>query len=416
VEEKLVRQYQIQTVFKPSSPIDRANFFAGRRKQLQRLISTIATPGQHAIIFGERGVGKTSLVSVVQDALTHQLRDKGIGFVRLNCDSESDFSSLWNRILHELKINYSVSTGFTGVRDAKISTHTLDTFLRDKTQVYPDDIRIVFKHTNPIVIILDEVDRTQQTTRRLLADTIKALSDYSSNTTLILVGVASDVDGLIDNHHSIERAIVQIRIPRMKPEEIKEILEICLKELDMEMNDDAKNLISLLSRGLPHYAHLIGQYAALEAIKYPRNRITLLDVETAIDLAIGDISHSLKQRYYSAINSNVDSLYADVLLACALADTNDSDDDLGFGYFNAGDVKIHLSELRKKTYEVRSFSKHLADLSTGKASNILERIGEARNYHYRFANPLMQPFIVMKAIQDGKIPYQRLQQILGTSG
>ena len=53
--------------FNPSAPIDRRNVFAGRSDQLAALYTVIRQRGQHAVIYGERGVGKTSLASIVAD-------------------------------------------------------------------------------------------------------------------------------------------------------------------------------------------------------------------------------------------------------------------------------------------------------------------------------------------------------------
>jgi len=47
---------------------DDRRLFRGRRSQLVRPLGVTGAPGQHAIIFGERGVGKTSLSYMVRDA------------------------------------------------------------------------------------------------------------------------------------------------------------------------------------------------------------------------------------------------------------------------------------------------------------------------------------------------------------
>ena len=54
-------------VFTPGFPISHRDFFRGRVKQLQRILETVPSPGRHPIVFGQRGVGKTSLVSILVD-------------------------------------------------------------------------------------------------------------------------------------------------------------------------------------------------------------------------------------------------------------------------------------------------------------------------------------------------------------
>ena len=47
--------------FRPSSPVDKQDLFKGRLNQLSRVFSAVQELGQHAVIYGERGVGKTSI-------------------------------------------------------------------------------------------------------------------------------------------------------------------------------------------------------------------------------------------------------------------------------------------------------------------------------------------------------------------
>ena len=59
-----------------------------------------------------------------------------------------------------------------------------------------------------LVIVFDEFDRlTDKKITTTMADTIKTLSDYSVPSTILLIGVADSVDGLVEGHQSIERAL-----------------------------------------------------------------------------------------------------------------------------------------------------------------------------------------------------------------
>src|SRR6202011_4734525 len=84
--------------------------------------------------------------------------------------------------------------------------------------------------------------------------------------TIILVGVADSVDQLIEEHQSVARALIQVRMPRMTASEIEEIISKGLKRLGMSIREDARRQIVMLAQGLPHYAHLIGRHATRAAI------------------------------------------------------------------------------------------------------------------------------------------------------
>src|SRR3954462_837951 len=62
--EALDRLRLVGEAFRPAAPIDRRSLFSGRSEQISELFSIASQPGQHAVIYGERGVGKTSLTSV----------------------------------------------------------------------------------------------------------------------------------------------------------------------------------------------------------------------------------------------------------------------------------------------------------------------------------------------------------------
>jgi ABC-type uncharacterized transport system fused permease/ATPase subunit len=61
--------FELGTVFTPAAPIDNKKLFSGRTSQLRDVIDAVNQRGQHAIIYGERGVGKTSLASVLEEYL-----------------------------------------------------------------------------------------------------------------------------------------------------------------------------------------------------------------------------------------------------------------------------------------------------------------------------------------------------------
>ncbi|MDE0209154.1 MAG: hypothetical protein OXJ64_04655, partial [Boseongicola sp.] len=77
-----------------------------------------------------------------------------------------------------------------------------------------------------LIVIIDEFDRLSRKVAGQMADTIKMLSDYAVPATLVLVGVADTVSDLIQEHTSVERALIQIPMPRMSTEEIRAIIHV----------------------------------------------------------------------------------------------------------------------------------------------------------------------------------------------
>ena len=87
--------------FTPGTPINEADLFAGRQDTVRQLQDTVLEPGRHAIIFGERGVGKTSIANVFHRSLNTETRHLHV--IRINADAADTFDSLWRKVFRRLK-------------------------------------------------------------------------------------------------------------------------------------------------------------------------------------------------------------------------------------------------------------------------------------------------------------------------
>src|SRR5688572_16220523 len=87
--ELLIGRSRVRDVFTPHQPIHSETFFFGREEQVKKIIEQINTPGQHALLYGDRGVGKSSLANVAADLLFRYVV-KGKLYIR-RCDSSTRF-------------------------------------------------------------------------------------------------------------------------------------------------------------------------------------------------------------------------------------------------------------------------------------------------------------------------------------
>lgn len=396
------RRIEITRLFSPSAPVTQQQLFAGRRPQMDRLLQAIVQTGQHAVIYGERGVGKTSLAATMADVL----QESEIA-ARANCDGTDTFDTIWRKALEEISVVQEVAgTGFAANAKQAISTAG-DQLPTEGAS--PNDVRLVLQRLGQIrdvVIFIDEFDRLEdEVSRGLFADTIKTLSDQLVPVTLILVGVADNVDQLIAEHQSIERAVVQIPMQRMSEAELSEIVDR-VESIGMTISDSARERITRLSHGLPHYVHLLAQAAALSAADRDARAIEIDDVNRATEASIRDAQESIISAYHRATLSTRETLYPQVVLACALTQGDD------LGYFASGDVREPLSAIMGKPYDIPAFSQHLNELSDpdGGRGPILQKTGTARKFRFRFINPLLQPYVIMKGIAEGMIDSELLDQ------
>jgi Cdc6-like AAA superfamily ATPase len=396
---------QAGRVFSPSAPIDELSLFAGRDAQIRTVVDAINQKGQHVIIYGERGVGKTSLSNVLHGFLGQQTFP--VVAPRVQCEAQDTFDKVWRRVFDKIELTREKKTMRLQAPVAQESYVASELLGHGETD--PDDVRrilaIIAKAALPIVII-DEFDRLGKERRRPFADTIKTLSDHAVAATMIVVGVADSIDELVHEHASVERALVQVSMPRMSNDEIRQVVNTGLLKLGLSIHPDALQRIVVLSQGLPHYTHLIGLYSARAALDTKTLEITDAIVGQAIEKAVDGAQQSISSAWHQAVRSQrKDNVFADVLLSCALAETDQQNT------FAAQDVRVPMREITGKPYAITSFAQNLNDFCDDKRGPILHRTGGARKYRYRFVNPLMQPFVIMQGFRQNKITKGLLNKI-----
>lgn len=409
-EERSALKGQAASLFSPRTPIATQELFAGRFSQVLKVVNTIVQPGAHVIIYGERGVGKTSLANIAPIVLHIQEKiplEKIVG-TRINCDGTDSYDALWRKVFGKIRIStQQVPMGF--VHNPEIECHSLLNDIRDQ-ELTPGIVQRVLSGVSQnchLILTLDEFDRLPgEDVPRLIADTIKSLSDNMVSTTLVIVGVGDSVGQLVHGHESVGRHLVEVPLPRMSRDELEKIVTDRLPRLELGIDHNALRFISLVSTGLPYFTHLLGQHAVCEAIEQDADRITKDHVASAMKRAIADSEREMKTAYYDATRSrHPRSQFSVTLAACALTQQDD------FGYFTAASVRDSLSAIRGSQRDIPTFIGHLDRFCDPKKGGILQSSGEKHQMRYRFRNPLMQPFVIIRSLDDGLIKAEHMRAL-----
>ncbi len=231
-------------------------------------------------------------------------------------------------------------------RNGRKGVETVASFYN--TDVTPDDVRreftALFGPSDVPVVVIDEFNKViSAETKVLVANTLKSLSDFGVNVTVIIVGVADNVSELVEGHTSLPRCIEQVPMRRMDETERREVLDKRIPRLGLTMEEGAIARVVQLSRGLPSYVHALGLYCVEAAVRNRSLTIVERDVDFALERTIEKSSESIQDDYAEATQSNrKDSLHREVLLACALAETDDR------GYFTPLSVCRPLTRILKR--------------------------------------------------------------------
>lgn len=369
-----------QQLFRPAAPIDTADLFAGRIDQVQQLVEVVYQPGAHAIVYGERGVGKTSLANIIKDKLMREYEVSQV--IKISCDPEDTFTKIWAKVFFGVQ--------FDGEMAAELIAREPQPFM--VYQVAED-----LSRDKPHLVILDEFDRVRDaTTRVLIADTIKYLSDNPVPFKVVVVGVGESVMQLFGTHPSVSRCCAQIKMPRMSAAELQKIITDRYPQIHMDITPDAKSLMIHFAHGLPGYMHLLGQLSARASIGERSQLIDEHHVGTALRMAVDKADESTRRDYLLATtSSSKDNLYKAVLLACATAYKNE------IGQFSAADVRQPLSQILRRQVDIPHYARHLRALCAQDRGPTLVKTGSPKRFRYHFVNPLLEPLAVMMGYRDG---------------
>lgn len=416
VEESRALVAAAAKAFQPRTPITTKELFAGRWKELTSVADAVNQKGLHVVIYGERGVGKTSLANVVSPtiwAIDHFQKEEGTVPERMvlkTVTSSSDtFSSIWEKLFQDL--SYANNKTSIGLKVGSKGRIPLLQALGLQTPLRVDDIRRVLATLPGSIFIVDEFDRAPKHVTKAFTDLIKTLSDFGVDATVILVGVSDTITKLIADHASIGRAISQVWLRRMTPRDLQAILTNAEKTLNVEFSIEAVNLIVRVSQGLPHYTHLVGLHSVRCAAESNfSRRIERPDVFTALEQSTKEAEQSARDMHGLATHSShKDALFQHVLLACAVAAAQ-SDDALG--YFNPASVVEPLTRILNRQVEIATFNSHLSEFCQAKRGPVFERIGQSRAYRYRFVDPMVVPFVFMNAVEKNIVSETTLTEML----
>ena len=370
------------------TPIRESDLFAGRALEISRMLKATMNIGRHVVLYGDRGVGKTSLSNIFWKRFNAGLQSFVVGKVQARPDD--DFDSLWRRGLEELSGSLKLKGAAT---ELGLSI--------DDSRVTPSQVRRELEQINPNllpIVIIDEYNEIEDAqSRRLMANLIKELYDFSVPVTLILVGVAENIGTLLEDHKSVDRALTQIPLLRMSEEELSEIIGNGVSGTPLAFADSARHAVVNLSRGLPFFTQTLSRYAAQEAIEARQLVVTTRHVEAALGEFIEDSGESFKEAYREATRSNQANYFKESLLACALAPTDEN------GFFTMNDVVKPFSGIMRNQKRIAHFDKHLRRFSSPEGGSVLTARGGDRQRIFRFSDPMMQPYVIIRGIQNRTI-------------
>lgn len=374
----------IDEIFTPSSPIENKELFSGRTEQYEQIRETVTEKGQHAIMYGNRGAGKTSLANMCLYMYENLMS------IKVSCNRNDSFRSIWERALR--KISFAQSENSIGYTPTKtVNVYPIN--VPEQKHITPTEIEQILSGIDQnILFIFDEFDIIKnESIKSQMADMLKLFSDNMPHITILIVGIAKSVENLIGEHPSIERCVKQIELPLMSHTESKAIIKNNLDLVSLKIKAEIAEKIIEFASGFPNYLHLLCKYAAREAVLNGKDNINDTYLNHAVLKSIENSDYSIKKTYALATKSSqAQNQFANVLLACALANTDEN------STFDSVDVLSQYNNITGEEHKKESINYNLGMLCKKERAEILRKEGKPKKARYKFKKPLLKAFVRLK--------------------
>ncbi|WP_281825093.1 ATP-binding protein [Sphingobium sp. BS19] len=295
--DRAVNRSAVFTAFDASRPINGRSQLFGREKEIKGLLRSVFDFNQHAVIYGARGSGKTSVARVFGDFADQC----GSVVLYFPCEPDANFSQLMGALLDGLP-----KGAVDPLRRAEFARRVEEMPAHFGPLAFVELVADFV--VRPVVLILDEFDRiTLDQTRTEIAVSMKLLSDNHARIRFVIVGIASSVAQILTGHPSLRRHMSVTRIGRIEPGSVNALMDHGSAAVGLPFSSDARDIVERVSVGSPYHVRLLCRHAALHAISRRSTEVTAADVRSGIVEVLEQWAETnqLDASRFSSIASNI---------------------------------------------------------------------------------------------------------------
>lgn len=381
---------KVDVFYTPSKPISSPSNLRGRDNEIQKILGALTTPGRHCMIYGDRGIGKSSLaLSTLEGGRENQILSEHV--FQYRCIKQTTFKDIIEKpalfIDEAYKHDKTETTKKYGARARLLDIFSVEGSREEKITIEKEELTAnkaaTALHHLEAVLLIDEFDVVADHVKHEVAEFVKQLSDASSPFKILIVGIGSDGAALIAGHQSVIRCMHEIKLPRVEDKYLAEIIESGEEGLGLKFNAEIKKSIIEISSGFPYFTHLLCKECAEEAIRKSVAKIDRDVFEQALKDAVKKTEGQLKRCYDLAVTSSRTDMYPKILLSAA---------------------KFNNEQFSVKNWIEQINEDHGLDLTYGSMNNYTGKLikpesGEilqlVRRGVYKITDPRMPSYILM---------------------
>jgi len=393
----------------PTAPIQSQEHLFGRKKQLEQVREALCSEGRSIFIYGDRGVGKTSLAQTI--AFEHQ--SSAHEPILLACDGRTTFAGLMASALAKLwerkrasTTTYKFNAGYHGLGIGGERTKQ-ESIVIPQIQATTELNEIVAallevgrsRKNEDTVVVIDEFDRIDDEGERThFADFIKQVGDQRLPIRFVFCGVAESLQKLLGTHDSCYRYLEDVELKTLTYDARYEIIDNVARAFGVRIDDRPRYRIAAISDGFPHYIHRMCEKLLWQMFNDPLRceAPTADQYKKAVALSVVSIEQHLKVTYEQAIMKDAPG-YEQVLWA--VADHSDFIRNTDAIYESYRRV-MKYSDEDDQLLDRPTVVQRLSALKTRRCGAILT-IGRGKKGWYQFHESIMRGYVRLRAEEQG---------------
>lgn len=398
---------RLNTVVFPTRPIRSVEYLKGRNTELEAIERALYQDGRHIFIYGDRGVGKSSLGATA--AYLYQSSDAEPIFVSGSIDDtfKTIIANVANQALSRSRLEVTLERNDLGLewhglrwtKGNEVSVLEISSQIQsvgDATELLK---QVAERHSKKPIVVIDEFDAIADVAERnKFASLLKQLGDQSVALKFIFTGIGKTLDDLLGAHQSAFRQLETIELLRLSWEARLEIVHKAVESFDLTINDNIVWRIAIVSDGFPYYVQLMAEKMLWEAFSDERlvDEVEVEHYQLGLRKAIQSINAELRRPYEQAVLLRGEE-FADVVWATA--DGENLHRNLSDMYESyKGIVRKHLDG--RACVSQSKFSELTRLLKQKKFGEILQSM-EGRVGWYMYKEKMLRGYVRMQAEDSG---------------
>lgn len=257
----------LSRVLSPARPLQSEEFLRGREEQLAGIKQALYQPGRHVLVYGFRGVGKSSLAQTAAFSLS-----EGTDPILLGCDEKTSFRSIIRDVFDEVTMRDPKIDRVVRERGISFEHFGITAGMKVTTEEHqpsaPGSVNEAVRllqflcesYKAKPVIVVDEFDQIKNKEEQVnFTNFVKQISDKHVPVKFIFCGIGDSIEALMSAHGSADRYFHTVELGRLPWEARFEIVQVAATSLGIEIDESTLFRVARISDGFPHYVHFIAE-------------------------------------------------------------------------------------------------------------------------------------------------------------